>query len=60
MIFQMGYEGVSKFENTLKLVKDGRYQDAGTEMLDSKWARQTEGRATDLSNIMKSLEANIH
>ena len=60
MIYQIGYTGVSKFENTLKLVKDGRYQDAGTEMLDSKWARQTEVRATDLSNIMKSLEANIH
>ena len=59
MIYQMGYNGVSKFTNTLKLIKDGRYQDAGTEMLDSKWARQTDERATDLSNIMKSLEANI-
>jgi len=59
MIYQMGYNGVSKFKNTLKLIKDGRYQDAGTEMLDSKWARQTDERATDLSNIMKSLDANI-
>ena len=55
----MGYNGVSKFTNTLKLIKDGRYQDASIEMLDSKWAQQTEGRAVDLSKIMKSLEANI-
>ena len=59
MIYQMGYNGVSKFTNTLKLIKDGRYQDASIEMLDSNWAKQTEGRAIDLSNIMKSLEANI-
>lgn len=59
MIYQMGYNGVSKFTNTLKLIKDGRYQDASIEMLDSNWAKQTEGRAVDLSNIMKSLEANI-
>ena len=59
MIYQMGYNGVSKFKNTLKLIKDGRYQDASIEMLDSNWAKQTEGRAVDLSNIMKSLEANI-
>ena len=59
MIYQMGYNGVSKFTNTLKLIKDGRYQDASIEMLDSNWAKQTEGRAIDLSKIMKSLEANI-
>ena len=59
MVYQMGYNGVSKFTNTLKLIKDGRYQDASIEMLDSKWAQQTEGRAVDLSKIMKSLEANI-
>jgi len=59
MIYQMGYNGVSKFTNTLKLIKDGRYQDASIEMLDSKWAQQTDERAIDLSQIMKSLEANI-
>ena len=59
MIYQMGYNGVSKFTNTLKLIKDGRYQDASIEMLDSKWAQQTDERAIDLSKIMKSLEANI-
>jgi len=59
MIYQIGYNGVSKFENTLKLIKDGRYQDASIEMLDSKWAKQTDERAIDLSKIMKSLEANI-
>jgi len=59
MIYQMGYNGVSKFTNTLKLIKDGRYQDASIEMLDSKWAQQTDERAIDLTQIMKSLEANI-
>jgi len=59
MIYQMGYNGVSKFTNTLKLIKDGRYQDASIEMLDSNWAKQTDERAIDLSQIMKSLEANI-
>jgi hypothetical protein len=37
-----------------KALGEGDYQTASEEMLDSRWAKQTPKRATDLSNVMKS------
>ena len=34
------------------------YNAAADEMLDSKWAEQVKGRATRLSNIMRTGELN--
>ena len=45
----MGYDGVSKFKNTLNYMKNGQWELASKEMLDSKWAIQTPDRATKLS-----------
>jgi lysozyme len=55
MVYQMGSEGVSKFKNTLKLINNKDYSGASTEMLDSKWAKQTPDRAVRLSNLMLSI-----
>ena len=54
MVFQLGIGGVSKFKNMWKALGEGDYQTASEEMLDSRWAKQTPKRATDLSNVMKS------
>ena len=56
MIYQMGYDGVSKFEKTLDYMERGEWKLASTEMLDSKWAVQTKNRATDLSKIIANIQ----
>lgn len=45
MAFQMGIQGLFGFKRALKAVEDGDWDEAGREMLDSKWARQTPKRA---------------
>ena len=47
MVYQMGEAGVRKFKNALKHLEQGSYSDCATEMLDSRWAKQTPNRARD-------------
>ena len=56
MAFNMGLGSLSKFVNTLSHIENGRYEEAGVEMLDCKWARQVGDRANVLSNMMKTGE----
>jgi len=53
MAYQMGVNGLLKFEKTLEFVSQGAYEKASIEMLDSQWAKQTPQRAKTLSNLMK-------
>ena len=56
MVFQLGETGVSKFKNMLKALEDGPvYQTAASEMLDSRWAKQTPNRAQSMSADMAAL-----
>ena len=57
MIFQLGETGVSKFRNMWKALKQTppRYDVAATEMLASRGAKQTPGRAKEMSDHMRSL-----
>ena len=56
MVFQLGETGVSKFKNMLKALKEGPdYQTAASEMLDSRWAKQTPNRAKAMSAEMAAL-----
>ena len=57
MIFQLGKTGVSKFKNMWKALKHDppNYEQASIEMLDSRWADQTPGRAKEMSEHMRSL-----
>ena len=56
MVFQLGETGVSKFKNMLKALEEGPdYKTAATEMLDSRWAKQTPNRAKKMSDHMRSL-----
>jgi lysozyme len=54
MAFNMGLAGLLTFRNTLEHIKNGQYDLASKEMLQSKWASQVGKRAIELSNILKS------
>ncbi len=54
MAFQMGGDGLGKFTNTLKAVRERRWSDAADGMLASLWARQTPSRAKALAEVMRT------
>ena len=56
MTFNMGIGKLLKFEKMLYALKNDRYGDAASEMLDSAWAREVGNRATILASIMESGE----
>ena len=57
MVFQLGETGVKKFRNMWKALQHDppNYERASLEMLDSRWASQTPGRAKEMSEHMRSL-----
>ena len=55
MIFQLGKTGVSKFKNMWKALSGLEYSVAASEMLDSRWAKQTPNRAQAMSAQMAAL-----
>jgi lysozyme len=57
MVFQLGETGVSKFKNMWKALEQDppAYSVAASEMLDSRWAKQTPNRANGLANLMKGI-----
>ena len=55
MIFQLGKTGVSKFRNMWKALSSLDYSTAASEMLDSRWAKQTPNRAQAMSAQMAAL-----
>jgi len=56
MGYNLGLGGLSDFNKTMGYIKLGKTTMASVEMLNSKWARQTHGRAKQLSQIMKTGE----
>jgi len=56
MAFNLGIQGFLGFHNMISALEKGNYEDAATEMLESKWAQQVGERATTLANIIKSGE----
>lgn len=53
MMFNLGYNRLSKFNKFLYALKTGSYTAAADEMLDSVWAKQVGNRATQLSALMR-------
>lgn len=53
MMFNLGYDRLSKFKKMLYALKKGLYEDAANEMLDSLWAKQVGNRATQLAALMR-------
>ncbi len=58
MCYQLGITGFSKFKKTIYYLETEQYEEASAEMLDSLWAKQTPARAKELSEIIKSIQAN--
>lgn len=56
MAFNLGIEGLLAFRKTLAHVAAGRYAEAATEMLDSRWADQVGERSRRLSRMMRTNE----
>tara|TARA_R110002020_G_scaffold260588_1_gene474938 strand:- start:864 stop:1292 length:429 start_codon:yes stop_codon:yes gene_type:complete len=56
MAFNMGLGGLSKFKNTLGHIEAGEYEEAASEMLNSRWAEQVGRRAKTLSEMMRTGE----
>jgi lysozyme len=52
MCFNLGLTKFLGFKKMLKAFEKGNYGDAIKEMLDSRWAKQVKGRATDLATIV--------
>lgn len=56
MVFQLGIGGVRKFARMLDALNQQDYAAAASEMLDSRWAKQTPDRAQRLADLMRSSE----
>jgi len=56
MSFNIGVPGLLGFRQTLALIQQGKYAEAATEMLNSKWASQVGARAQRLA---KQLEEGV-
>ncbi len=56
MIFQLGGNGVSKFRKMWAALREDppNYHEASVQMLDSRWAKQTPARATEMSEHMQN------
>ena len=54
MAFNLGVEGLLKFQNTLAFVEHGQYKEASKEMLNSLWAEQVGDRAKELAQMMET------
>jgi len=53
MAFNLGEYTFSTFQNTLRNIRDGRWEDAATSMLQSKWSTQVGARAQRLADSMR-------
>jgi lysozyme len=53
MCFNLGINKLSGFVNTLRAMKEGRYDDAADGMLKSLWASQVGDRAKRLAQMMR-------
>lgn len=54
MAYQLGVNGLLKFNRFLAAMKGKNYDLAHDEMLDSKWARQTPARAKRHASVIES------
>jgi len=52
MIFNLGFAKLQGFKKMLAALVAKDFETASKEMLDSKWAVQVKGRATELAEIM--------
>jgi lysozyme len=54
MIFQLGRSGFLEFKTTIKLLKEGKWEEASKQALKSKWATQTPNRARRVCEMIRT------
>ena len=54
--FNLGATRLRGFRRALAAMEAAKYKEASTEFLDSKWAKQTGGRALELADMIASGE----
>lgn len=54
MVFQMGIAGAESFKNSLTLVSNSYYTQAGINLRKSKWYKQTPNRAERVIKVLTS------
>ena len=60
LVFNMGLSTFCKFKNTISYLEQGLYELAGTELLDSNYARQVGQRSVDVANMIAGDLSLIH
>lgn len=53
MCFNLGITKLKKFYKALSAMKEGNYELAADEFLDSKWARQVGNRAIEVTDMIR-------
>ena len=59
MAFNLGITRLSQFRNMLRALSESRFDDAATEALDSKWARQVGQRAQTVAEMIRTGERQL-
>ena len=54
LAYNVGTTTLLKFKKTLEYLENGFYEEAGDEVLDSRWAKQVGRRSTFISNVFKT------
>lgn len=54
MVFQMGIAGAESFQNSLTLISNSYYTQAGINLRKSKWYKQTPNRAERVIKVLTS------
>tara|TARA_R110000824_G_scaffold322611_1_gene509572 strand:+ start:765 stop:1181 length:417 start_codon:yes stop_codon:yes gene_type:complete len=52
LVFNMGMNTFKKFKKTIAFIESGEYERAGTELLDSNYARQVGQRSQRVANML--------
>lgn len=56
MVLNMGFVKVGQFKKMAEAIRNGNFEEAGEQMIDSNWAKQVGSRAYRLSLQMKKGE----
>jgi lysozyme len=59
MCFQLGRPRLSQFKKTIAFAEDGAWDSVATEILDSRWAKQTPNRAQRISDRFLKLSIPV-
>jgi len=58
MAYQLGVNGLLRFNNMLGALRDGRREEAALHALDSRWASQTPNRARRVAALIGGYDEN--